>query len=72
VKVGVASYFSLFGLNISVTLIRKMLETAYFNALQEKTIDYDEYSIVSKCNWCMLIYINNSSCVGMHRARSFS
>jgi hypothetical protein len=42
-----ADYFAIFGLRLSVTLMRKMLETAYFEALQKKKISYEEYSRVS-------------------------
>jgi len=43
-----SDYFQLFGLKLSITTIRQMLETAYFDALQKGVINEEQYYQVSR------------------------
>lgn len=42
-----ADYFKIFGLRLSITILRQMLETAYFDALQRNVITEEQYYQVS-------------------------
>jgi len=44
-----ASYFAIVGVKISVTGIRKLLESSFFEAMQDKTITYEQY-----CQTCVM------------------
>lgn len=42
-----ADYFAIFDLKVSITDVRKMLESAFFEAMQLNTITYEQYCQVS-------------------------
>ena len=72
-----SDYFKLFGLQLAITTVRQMLETAYFDAMQKNVISYNEYLEVSVANanvcldWFMLCFCCFLLSQGMPQARPF-